>query len=239
MSRRKNHNEICSPKLRRRRYSHTQPNHNPKTPSPRTLIHSAWKSKQAPRNYQNDTGMQSEILLSGSRTQNQSLGNQLPRLHCQQKNWHETDTSHGAKQYWIFHGTRRLFRSRYTIESAFFKRIPTHHNDDGRFLSLPLGLPDTRHDSKNSGKMHNWCHGKALLPTNRQFNGQRITVQIGGSQPNSSNIRHTDKPGITETCPNDRHTRTNTCFIENFTKNINGRRTLHVARICSNCSHEL
>ena len=72
--------------LRRRRISYTQPNHIPKTPSPRTLVHSAWKNKQTPRNYQNDTGMQSEILLPGSCTQNQSLGNQLSRLHCQQKN---------------------------------------------------------------------------------------------------------------------------------------------------------
>ena len=183
--------------------------------------------------------MQSEILLSGSRTQNQSLGNQLPRLHCYQKNWHETDTSQDAKQYWIHYGTRQLLRSRYTTESTFIKRIPTHHNDDGRFLSLTSRLPNTGHDSKNTGKMHNWCHDKALLPTNRHFNGQRITVEIGGSQPNCSNSRHTDKPRINETCPNNRQTWTNTCFIENFTKNINGWTTLNEAQIRSKCSHEL
>ena len=101
--------------------------------------------------------------------------------------------------------------------------IPTHRHDHGRLLTLPFCLPQTRHDSKNSGTMYNRRNDTTLLPTNRHPNGQRVTVQIGGSQSNSPNTRHTDKPRIDETSPNNQLTRKDSCLSKNFAQNINGR----------------
>ena len=93
----------------------------------------------------------------------------MPRLHCQQKNRHETNTSQIAEQHQIYYGTRRLIGSGHTTETAFIKWLPTHCHEDGRLLTLPFCLPDTRHNSKNSGTMYNWGIDTTLLPTNRNF----------------------------------------------------------------------
>ena len=55
----------------------------------------------------------------------------------------------------------------------------------------------------------------------------------------AQNARHTDKPCIDETCPDDRHTRKNTCLSEDSLKDVNGRKTLNLAQIRPNSSHEL
>ena len=135
--------------------------------------------------------------------------------------------------------TRRLFGSSHTTESAFVKWIPTHCHNDVRLLTLPFCLSDTRHESKNSGTMYNRCNDTTLLPTNRHFDGQRVTVQIGDSQSNNPNTRHTDTPRIDETCPNNWHTRRDSRLPKNFAQNINGRETINVAQRRPNRSHEL
>ena len=49
--------------------------------------------------------MQNEVLLPGTRTENQSLGNKLPpRLYRQQKDRHETNTPINAKQHRFYNG---------------------------------------------------------------------------------------------------------------------------------------
>ena len=70
--------------LRRGWHNHASSNTHTKTHSPRTPINSTWENQQKSRNNKNDPRKPNKILLSGTRTENQSLGNQLPQLHSQQ-----------------------------------------------------------------------------------------------------------------------------------------------------------
>ena len=67
-------------------------------------------ARQTPSNHEDDTGIQNKVLLPGASTENQSLGNELSRLHRQQKNRHETNLPRNAEQYRSHYGARRLPR---------------------------------------------------------------------------------------------------------------------------------
>ena len=56
-------------------------------------------------------------------------------------------------------------------------------------------------DSNNSRTLH--CRNvKEMLPRKSNFNWQRIVIQIRGSHANSANSRHTYKPRVNKTWPN-------------------------------------
>ena len=166
--------------------------------------------------------MQREILLSRSRPQIQSLGNQLPRLHCQQTNRYETNTMLSNTEFPMgpedclernilpILPSSNGYQHIITMTDVFSRYLFTYPTQDMTAKTVARCIIDvmTRH-----------CYLPTVILTNK------------GSQFRSVFTRHTDKPRIDETCPNNRHTRKNSRFSKNFAQNINGRETIDVAHL--------
>ena len=75
--------------------------------------------------------------------------------NSQQTDCHETNTPKNAEQHGIYIRPRGLLRSRHSTKLTFIQWIQAHHNNDGRFLPIPLRIPYAVHDSQNSRPMHN------------------------------------------------------------------------------------
>ena len=114
---------------------------------------------KTPRNYNDDPGMQVEILLSRISKENPRMGIKLPRLQSKQENKSNTNPPKNAEQHRTHSGPEDC------LEIDILPNIPSSagYKYDRCILQIFICLPNTRYDCQNSRKKHRRRNDKTLL----------------------------------------------------------------------------
>ena len=110
--------------------SHPPSNINPRAPDCGTPESNPWTNGKTPRDYQNDTRMQIQILLPWTGKKNQTVGNAMRGMHQIQENQQQPNQTENDQQYGTRPRSGRYPRNRHTAKSAKLCRISKHCHDD-------------------------------------------------------------------------------------------------------------